>query len=314
MGTDRSVPKKGPRWPSSLSLEQGTKGFCVGHCWSGCVRLWGTRNFSRVWAQAEGTGYRAPGAEAYRVPRAQRDPRDSSLPPGAGDATAHLLDGRHGVPALGRARGEARGRGRLVVLKGLGHEFRHRDLVRHRQGAGARTAAASVAQGAGSDPAAARGLEQREARARKSPRGAGATAGRPVAAGARAARSSARCAPGAAAIKSSAKEPRRGRAQAVGTARHQAAVPDASRGKGRARLGRARRPARRGGAQAWPPIGSPAATAPPGSGGLSKEGYVRSGPVSGCGLLHYLCLPDVLGFEGAPSHKLRCPAPTPHPP
>ena len=104
MGTDRSVPKKGPRWPSSLSLEQGTKGFCVGHCWSGCVRLWGTRNFSRVWAQAEGTGYPAPGAEAYRVPRAQRDPRDSSLPPGAGYATAHLLDGRHGVPALGRAR------------------------------------------------------------------------------------------------------------------------------------------------------------------------------------------------------------------
>ena len=179
MGTDRSVPKKGPRWPSSLSLEQGTKGFCVGHCWSGCVRLWGTRNFSRVWAQAEGTGYPAPGAEAYRVPRAQRDPRDPSLPPGAGYATAHLLDGRHGVPALGRARGEARGRGRLVVLKGLGHEFRHGDLVRHRQGAGARTAAASVAQGAGSDPAAARGLEQREARARKSPRGAGATAGGP---------------------------------------------------------------------------------------------------------------------------------------
>ena len=179
MGTDRSVPKKGPRWPSSLSLEQGTKGFCVGHCWSGCVRLWGTRNFSRVWAQAEGTGYRAPGAEAYRVPRAQRDPRDPSLPPGAGYATAHLLDGRHGVPALGRARGEARGRGRLVVLKGLGHEFRHGDLVRHRQGAGARTAAASVAQGAGSDPAAAPGLEQREARARKSPRGAGATAAGP---------------------------------------------------------------------------------------------------------------------------------------
>ena len=63
-GNRLSVPKKGPRWPSSLSLEQGTKGFCVGHCWSGCVRLWGTRNFSRVWAQAEGTGYRAPGAEA----------------------------------------------------------------------------------------------------------------------------------------------------------------------------------------------------------------------------------------------------------
>ena len=167
MGTDRSVPKKAPRWPSSLSLEQGTKGFCVGHCWSGCVRLWGTRNFSRVWAQAEGTGYRAPGAEAYRVPRAQRDPRDPSLPPVAGYATAHLLDGRRGVPALGRARGEARGRGRLVVLKGLGHEFRHGDLVRHRQGAGARTAAASVAQGAGSDPAAARGLEQSGARARK---------------------------------------------------------------------------------------------------------------------------------------------------
>ena len=104
MGTDRSVPKKGPRWPSSLSLEQGTKGFCVGHCWSGCVRLWGTRNFSRVWAQAEGTGYPAPGAEAYRVPRAQRDPRDPSLPPGAGYATAHLLDGRHGVAARGRAR------------------------------------------------------------------------------------------------------------------------------------------------------------------------------------------------------------------
>ena len=60
-----------------------------------------------------------------------------------------LLDGRHGVPALGRARGEARGRGRLVVLKGLGHEFRHGDLVRHRQGAGARTAGASVAQGSG---------------------------------------------------------------------------------------------------------------------------------------------------------------------
>lgn len=242
MGTDRSVPKKGPRWPSSLSLEQGTKGFCVGHCWSGCVRLWGTRNFSRVWAQAEGTGYRAPGAEAYRVPRAQRDPRDPSLLPGAGYATAHLLDGRHGVPALGRARGEARGRGRLVVLKGLGHEFRHGDLVRHRQGAGARTAAASVAQGAGSDPAAARGLEQREARERKSPRGAGATAAGPVAAGAHAARSSVRCAPGAAATESSAKEPRRGRAQSRGTARHQATVRDASRGKGRARLGRRRGP------------------------------------------------------------------------
>ena len=249
-GNRGAFPKKGPRWPSSLSLEQGPKGFCVGHCWPGCVRLWGTRNFSQVWAQPEGTGYRAPGAEAYRVPRAQRDPRDPSLPPGAGYATAHLLDGRHGVPALGRARGEARGRGRLVVLKGLGHEFRHGDLVRHRQGAGARTAAASVAQGAGSDPAAARGLEQREARARKSPRGAGATAGRPVAAGARAARSSARCAPGAAATESSAKEPRRGRAQSRGTARHQPAVPDASRGKGRARLGRARRTARRCRAQA----------------------------------------------------------------
>jgi hypothetical protein len=145
---------------------------------SGCVRLWGTRNFSRVWAQPEGTGYRAPGAEAYQVPRAQRDPREPSLPPGAGYATAHL-DGRRGVPALGRARGEARGRGRLVVLKGLGHEFRHRDLVRHRHGAGARTVAASVAQGAGSDPTAARGIEQREARARKSPRGAGATAAGP---------------------------------------------------------------------------------------------------------------------------------------
>jgi hypothetical protein len=200
MGTDRSVPKKGPRWPSSLSLEQGTKGFYVRQCWSGCVRLWGTRNFSRVWAQA-------PGVEAYLVPRAQRDPRGASLLPGAGDTTAHLLDGRHGVPALGRARGEARGRGRHVVLKGLGHEFRHGDLVRHRQGAGTRTAAASVAQGSGSDPAAARGLEQREARERKSPQGAGATAGRPVAAGARAACSSAHCAPGAAATASSANKP-----------------------------------------------------------------------------------------------------------
>ena len=38
------------------------------------------------------------------MPRAQRDPRDPSLPPPAGDATAHLLDGRHGVAALGRAR------------------------------------------------------------------------------------------------------------------------------------------------------------------------------------------------------------------
>ena len=27
-----------------------------------------------------------------------------------------------------------------------------------------------------------------------------------------------------------------------------------------------------------------------------------------------LCLPDLLGFEGTPSHELRCPAPTPHPP
>ena len=63
-GNRGAFPKKGPRWPSSLSLEQGTKGFCVGHCWSGCVRLWGTRNFSRVWAQPEGTGYRAPSAEA----------------------------------------------------------------------------------------------------------------------------------------------------------------------------------------------------------------------------------------------------------
>jgi hypothetical protein len=151
-----------------------------------------------MWAQAEGTGYRAPSAEAYRVPRAQRDPRDPSLPPPAGDATAHLLDGRHGILALGRARGEGRGRGRLVVLKGLSHEFRHGDRVRHRQGAGARTVAASVAQDAGSDPAsaAARGFGQRGARARKSPQGAGATAGRPVAAGARAVRSSARCAPG----------------------------------------------------------------------------------------------------------------------
>lgn len=45
-----------------------------------------------------------------------------------------------------------------------------------------------------------------------------------------------------------------------------------------------------------------------------QGGYVRSGHVSGCGLLHYLCLPDVLGFEGAPCSGLRCPAPTPHPP
>ena len=73
-------------------------------------------------------------------------------------------------------------------------------------------------------------------------------------------------------------------------------------------------PARRGGAQAWPPNGLPAATAPPGREGLGKEGYVRSGPVSGCGLLRCVCLPEVLGFEGAPSHELRFPAPTPHPP
>lgn len=106
--------------------------------------------------------------------RAQRDPRGPSRPPRAAEAAAHLLDGRHGVPALGRARGEAGGRGRLVVLMGLGHEFRHGDLVRHRRGARARTTAASVAQGAGSDPAAAAapGGGQRGAR------GAGAAAGR----------------------------------------------------------------------------------------------------------------------------------------
>jgi hypothetical protein len=77
-------------------------------------------------------------------------------------------------------------------------------------------------------------------------------------------------------------------------------------------MGRARRPARRGGAQAWPPIGSPVATAPPGSGGLSKEGYVRSGPVSDCGPPPCVCLWDLLGFESAPSPGLRCPAPTLH--
>lgn len=57
---------------------------------------------------------------------------------------------------------------------GLGHEFRHGDLVRHRRGAGARTAAASVAQGAGSDPAAAAA----PGRGQRGARGAGAAAGR----------------------------------------------------------------------------------------------------------------------------------------
>lgn len=87
-------------------------------------------------ATGGGTGHQAPGAEAWRVPRAQRYPGRPSLPPSTSKAAAHLLDGRHGVPALGRARGEARGRGRLVVLMGLGHEFRHGDLVRHRRGTG----------------------------------------------------------------------------------------------------------------------------------------------------------------------------------
>jgi hypothetical protein len=181
------------------------------------------------------------------------------------------------------------------------------------QGARARTAGASVAQGAGSDPTAARGLEQREARERKSPRGAGATAGGPGQQG------SAQSAALPAVLRELQlpsplqRSPDAG-AQSARTGSHQAAKQDASRGKGRARLGRARSPARRGGAQAWPPIGSPASNAPPGSRGLGKEGYVRSGPVSGCGLLRCICLPDMLGFEGAPSHELRFQAPTPHPP
>lgn len=45
--------------------------------------------------------------------------------------SAHLLDGGHGVPALRHPGGEVGGGGRLVVLIGLGHEFRHGDLVRH---------------------------------------------------------------------------------------------------------------------------------------------------------------------------------------
>ena len=41
---------------------------------------------------------------------------------------------------------------------------------------------------------------------------------------------------------------------------------------------------------------------------------MRSGPVSGCGLLRCFCFQDMLGFQGAPSPGLRCPAPTLHPP
>ena len=317
MGTDRRVPKKRPKVAKQPLPRAGNKGLLCRHCWSGCVRLWGTRNFSRVWEQAGGTGYRAPGAEAYRVPRAQRDPRSPSLPPGAGYATAHLLDGRQVVPVLGRARGEARGRGRLVVLKGLSHEFRHGDRVRHRQGAGARTVAASVAQDTGSDPAAAAapGFGQRGARARKSPQGAGATAGRPVAAGARAVRSSARCAPGDADAAFSAGAHSQGKLSAT---KPLAGRPPAERGgtgAGAGGLGRAVSSREgRGGAKVWPPIGALAATALPGSLGRRKKGDVRSGPVSACGTPPCVCLREVLGFEGAPSPGLRCQAPTQHPP
>ena len=152
-----------------------------------------------------------------------------------------LLDGRHGVPALGRARGEARGRGRLVVLMGLGHEFRHGDLVWHRRGTGAGTDAASVAQGAGSDPAAAtaRELGQREARARKSPQGVGATAGPPLAAGARAALSSAGCAPGSRRRRRLLCVPAQTRTRtASGNTATKPVAPYASSGEGRIRLRR----------------------------------------------------------------------------
>jgi hypothetical protein len=123
-------------------------GFGVTETFPGCGRR----------RRALGIGHQA--RKPTGCPGRSAIPATLSLPPVAGYATAHLLDGRHGVPALGRARGKARGRGPLVVLKGLGQEFRHGDLVRHRQGARARTAAASVSQGASSDPAAAGGLEQ----------------------------------------------------------------------------------------------------------------------------------------------------------
>lgn len=221
-----------------------------------------------------GGGYCASGSKRrpLRVPRAQRDPRGPSRPPRAAEAAAHLLDGRHGVPALGRARGEAGGRGRLVVLMGLGHEFRHGDLVRHRRGARERTTAASVAQGAGSDPAAAAapGGGQRGAR------GAGAAAGRGshrgTRGGSRGARSPQLC-PLCSGIRRLSRrrvlsERALTRARTAGgncppPSRGPRRLP--RRGAGPGQGGGGRRGAGRGGAQARPPIGALAATAPPGS-------------------------------------------------
>lgn len=97
-------------------------------------------------------------------------------------------------------------------------------------------------------PPPLRAADKGEHGAREPPQGAGATAGRAAGAGACAARSSARCAPGAAAVAaaaSSPSEPRRGRAQLAGTARHPAAGRDASRGEGRVPA-RGRWPAGRG--------------------------------------------------------------------
>lgn len=73
----------------------------------------------------EGAAGASAGSALFSAARPERAARPA--PP----ARAHLLDGRHRVPALGHPGGEVGGGGWLVILIGLGHEFRHGDLVRH---------------------------------------------------------------------------------------------------------------------------------------------------------------------------------------
>lgn len=177
---------KGPQFAFSRPLRTTSteqRGFCVGAAgregketparWGAQAKKLfpggGSRSGARLpWRRLGMRMRRGRGACYLRAPK---PPSWPACPPAClQGALTYLLDGRHGVPTLRRAGGEARGRGRLVVLMGLGHEFRHGDLVRHRHGAREPAASSSSSNSSscnssarGSGPAACKAKARRPA-------------------------------------------------------------------------------------------------------------------------------------------------------